>query len=99
MMEKESSVRKLVTFSFELIEQNGTMNFGRIPYLLFADLLEGQTIENAEKLWDLMELYIGKLTEPESFRSGKFIILKACNTLLRRLSKTCNPEVRTEVRD
>lgn len=93
MIKENSCIKSLIAFSFKLIEQNGTLVYGRIPYLLFSDLLEGQTIENAEKLWDLVEYSIGKLTDPESFRTGKFIILKACNTLLRRLSKSCNPEV------
>jgi len=92
MMEDDSSVRKLIDFSFDLIQQNGTQNFGRIPYLLFADLLEGQTIGDAERLWEMIESSIKKLTDPDSFRMGKFIILKACNTLLRRLSRSCNPE-------
>jgi hypothetical protein len=92
MMENDSSVRKLIVFSFDLIQQNGTQNFGRIPYLLFADLLEGQTIGDAERLWEMIESSIKKLTDPDSFRMGKFIILKACNTLLRRLSRSCNPE-------
>ena len=64
-------MRKLVQFSFDLIQHGGVATFGRIPYLLIADLLEGQTIANAEILWDVVESSIEKLTEPESFRTGK----------------------------
>lgn len=69
-------MRKLVQFSFELIKHGGVASFGRVPYLLLADLLEGQTISNAEKLWDLVEASIDKLTEPESFRTGKEVANK-----------------------
>jgi hypothetical protein len=70
MMKEGSSVRNLLGFSFDLIKLGGISSYGRIPYLLIADLLEGQTIENAEKLWNLVECFIDYLTDPESFRTG-----------------------------
>lgn len=48
----------------------GSAIYGRVPFLLFADLLEGQTISCAEKLWNLLESYTDSITVPESFRSG-----------------------------
>lgn len=97
MLAQKSSVRQLLRFSFALIHKyrgaSSAKGILRVPYLLFADLLDGQTIEGAEKLWDLVESSIEQLTDPQSFNSGRFIILKACNTLLRRLSKSCNPEL------
>ena len=71
MMKDSSPVRCLITFSFELIKVGGVNSFGRIPFLLFADLLEGQTIANAEKLWDLVEHSVDNLTDPESFKRGE----------------------------
>ena len=97
LLETKSPVRQLLNFSFALIRRyrgaSSAKGILRVPYLLFADLLDGQTIEGAEKIWDLVESSIEQLTDPESFNSGRFIILKACNTLLRRLSKSCNPEL------
>ena len=97
LLETKSPVRQLLNFSFALIHRyrgaSSAKGILRVPYLLFADLLDGQTIEGAEKIWDLVESSIEQLTDSESFNSGRFIILKACNTLLRRLSKSCNPEL------
>ena len=97
LLETKSPVRQLLNFSFALIHRyrgaSSAKGILRVPYLLFADLLDGQTIEGAEKIWDLVESSIEQLTDSESFNSGRFIILKACKTLLRRLSKSCNPEL------
>ena len=65
-----SLVRKLLIFAFSLIKQGGTINYARIPYLLFADLFEGHTIANAERLWNLLEFFTDGLTDVESFRTG-----------------------------
>lgn len=65
-----SLVRKLLVFAFSLIKQGGTVNYARIPYLLFADLFEGHTIANAERLWSLLEFFTDGLTDVESFRTG-----------------------------
>lgn len=70
ILKENSSVRKLISFTFELIEPGGSAIYGRIPFLLIADLLEGQTISCAEKLWNLLESYTDSITVPESFRSG-----------------------------
>lgn len=70
-MKENSSVRKLVSFTFDLMKlDGGSAIYGRVPFLLFADLLEGQTISCAEKLWNLLESYTDSITVPESFRSG-----------------------------
>ena len=70
ILKENSSVRKLISFTFELIEPGLSAIYGRIPFLLIADLLEGQTISCAEKLWNLLESYTDSITVPESFRSG-----------------------------
>jgi hypothetical protein len=70
IMKESSSVRKLISFAFDLMKLGGSVTYGRIPFLLFADLLEGQTISCAEKLWNLLESFTDSITVPESFRSG-----------------------------
>lgn len=70
ILKENSSVRKLISFTFDLMKPGGSPIYGRIPFLLIADLFEGQTISCAEKLWNLLESYTDSITVPESFRSG-----------------------------
>ncbi|CEG36553.1 Nuclear matrix protein [Plasmopara halstedii] len=66
------------------------------PYKILEDLMEGQTISTCEKVWVLLEIRKDKLTTPafiaEKGRTTKasLCLLRMCNALLRRLSKTHN---------
>uniref|UniRef100_A0AAV1VGG4 THO complex subunit 1 n=1 Tax=Peronospora matthiolae TaxID=2874970 RepID=A0AAV1VGG4_9STRA len=66
------------------------------PYKVLEDLMEGQTISACEKIWELLETRKDKLTTPdfiaEKGRTTKasLCLLRMCNALLRRLSKTHN---------
>ncbi|KAL3667204.1 hypothetical protein V7S43_007439 [Phytophthora oleae] len=66
------------------------------PYKVLEDLTEGQTISTCEKIWELLESRKEKLTTPafiaEKGRTTKasLCLLRMCNALLRRLSKTHN---------
>ncbi|KAJ0412485.1 hypothetical protein ATCC90586_005505 [Pythium insidiosum] len=65
-------------------------------YKLLEDLMDGQTISTCEKLWDLLEERKQRLSSsdfiPESGRPTKasLCLLRLCNALLRRVSKTHN---------
>ncbi|CAH0520382.1 unnamed protein product [Peronospora belbahrii] len=75
-----------------------TSNFlvNSTPYKVLEDLMEGQTINACEKIWELLESRKDKLTMPdfiaEKGRTTKasLCLLRMCNALLRRLSKTHN---------
>ncbi|TDH73615.1 hypothetical protein CCR75_004732 [Bremia lactucae] len=65
------------------------------PYKVLEDLMEGQTISTCEKVWDLLEARKVKLTAKPAFIAEKgrttkasLCLLRMCNALLRRLSKT-----------
>ncbi|KAL4161544.1 hypothetical protein PRNP1_002098 [Phytophthora ramorum] len=66
------------------------------PYKVLEDLMEGQTISTCEKVWDLLESRKDKLTTPEFIAEkgrttkASLCLLRMCNALLRRLSKTHN---------
>ncbi|POM72481.1 THO complex subunit, partial [Phytophthora palmivora] len=66
------------------------------PYKVLEDLMEGQTISTCEKVWELLESRKDQLTTPdfiaEKGRTTKasLCLLRMCNALLRRLSKTHN---------
>ncbi|CAM9154644.1 unnamed protein product, partial [Ectocarpus fasciculatus] len=65
---------------------------GKIPFLLISDVLERETISVAERVWTTVEELADELTTPVLFSRGKMTVLRFCNALLRRLSKSCNTE-------
>lgn len=65
----------------------------RIPFLLLEDLLEAQTVDGASALWSVIESLTARLTHPDIFSKGSNILLRMCNSLLRRISKSCHTEL------
>lgn len=46
-------------------------NLGRIPFLLIEDLLENQTVKNANIIWtEMIEPITESLTQPDLFNKG-----------------------------
>eukprot|EP01038_Epipyxis_sp_PR26KG_P012572 gene12572-16860_t len=88
-----SPVIKLLIFSFDFAMQfPNSLQIKRIPFELMEDVLENQTIQNAEEIWTVIESMVNKITNPNLFSVGKFAILKTCNSLSKKLSKSCNTE-------
>lgn len=59
---------------------------------MIEDILEYQTLENTKRIWIEIEKLVNTITDPNFFLKGKFTILKICNSLLRRMSKSCDTE-------
>merc|ERR1712091_797284 len=60
-----------------------------VAHKLLEDCIDAAPSTNADSWWDLVESHKGALTEnPAIFKSGKFILLRLCNSLLKRLSRT-----------
>lgn len=87
-------IMKLLKFSLEYSVRKSLLhvNVPKIPFLLIEDLLKALTISSAEKFWSIIEGFSADLTRPEIFAKGQLIVLRICNSLLRKLSKTCNTE-------
>jgi hypothetical protein len=83
------------SFAFSTHFASVAENIPKIPFLLIEDLLEHQTIEEAKKIWLVVESMMTQITLPVMFNKGKFVMLKICNSLLRKLSKSCHTEVRS----
>lgn len=81
------------TIDFTLLHPTITDNFPKILFLLIEDILEFQTIQIAKKIWKIVESLIEKITHPNVFPKGRLVVLKICNSLLRKLSKSCDTEV------
>ncbi|EQC40902.1 hypothetical protein SDRG_01967 [Saprolegnia diclina VS20] len=65
------------------------------PYKILEDLMDCQTIVVCEQLWGLLESRRSRLTTTDFIQAGKnskasLCLLRMCNALLRRLSKTHN---------
>ncbi|EUB62534.1 THO complex subunit [Echinococcus granulosus] len=60
------------------------------PFLLFADLVNTKSIAEAEANFHFLEETIKALKDASLFGSGRNTLLRMCNDLLRRLSKSQN---------
>lgn len=63
---------------------------GNLPVNLFADLFESKKLDECEKLFELLEKRVDTWKEPLFFDQVKNQMLRCCNDLLRRLSKSQN---------
>lgn len=92
---EKSPLIRLIGFAldFALQFKDATDNVPKIPFQLIEDILEHQTIHQAKQIWTIIESWVGKITNPVMFTKGKLVILKTCNSLLRKLSKSCDTEV------
>ncbi len=90
-----SEAAKFIHFSVDFAEAifPKCPAFARLPFQLIDDFLEDKNISQAKEIWPLLEGLAEKLTTETLFPKGKFIMLKTCNFLLKKLSKSCDTEV------
>lgn len=91
----ELSLQLVVSFAKDSNKQNTTtdrVKCFKIPYLLIEDLLEDCSVMQAEIVWKAIEAMMEQLTSKELYAKGKIIILRFCNALLKRLSKSVHTE-------
>lgn len=89
-----SPAAKFISFSVDFAEAffSRCPSFARVPFQLIDDFLEDKNISQAKEIWPLLESLAEKLTSKTLFPKGKFIMLKTCNFLLKKLSKSCDTE-------
>jgi len=71
---ENSDVVKLLKFAFRFAIRFHTRSpvlIARLPFLLVEDIMESQTIEKAEALWQIVESLVDVITHPEIFPKGK----------------------------
>ncbi|XP_065343536.1 THO complex subunit 1 isoform X2 [Cloeon dipterum] len=61
-----------------------------LPVVLLSDVFESLTLDNCDKLFNFVEESVNIWKEDFFFSSGKNHILRMCNDLLRRLSRSQN---------
>mmetsp|Transcript_16442 Transcript_16442/g.24354 ORF Transcript_16442/g.24354 Transcript_16442/m.24354 type:complete len:609 (-) Transcript_16442:53-1879(-) len=64
-----------------------TSPFGKLPFILLEDILEGQSINNCRVIWQWLEEVSGQLSSAGLFLKGRIILLRMCNGLLKQMSK------------
>lgn len=101
--EVESLLKLSIASALHAVKENP--HVGKLPFLLFEDLIESTTLDvrdaegmvstnwSARRAWDLLESCREDLTEvPGLFSRGKLVLLRLCNSLVRRLSKAQDTE-------
>lgn len=86
--EDVAQLKDLVLLSVRASE-NGVC-YHTVPFLLLADALDCVTLDVCEQMFDLIESHVTIWTQPSFFSSGKILLLRMCNELLRRLSSAQN---------
>ena len=99
VLEHEAQV-KLLNFGTDLavyMASDGVMGVSRIPYEIIETFLDDRTVAEIDALWTGIEALLDKLMDPVIFAQkssqNNLRVLKFCNKLIRRLSKTCHTEL------
>jgi hypothetical protein len=69
-----------------------------VPFKLLEDALDASSVAGCEFWWAQVERSCDALTHASLFQRGKFVLLRLCNSLLRRLSRTRHAELCGRVR-
>jgi hypothetical protein len=64
-----------------------------VPFKLLEDALDASSVSGCGFWWAQVEHYYEALTHTTLFQRGKFVLLRLCNSLLRRLSRTRHAEL------
>ena len=71
------------------VSQGGAAEMN-LPFSLIEDWFDGSTINDCETVFMFVESRAATLTHPDFLKKGKLTMLRACNEVLRRLSKAKN---------
>lgn len=61
-----------------------------VPFILLTDILDYVTLDVCEKVFEFVENRVSTWIQPDFYGSGKILLLRMCNDLLRRLSSAQN---------
>ena len=83
-----SAMTDLVLLSIKCAEEE--ICFHSVPFLLLSDAFDMITLDRCEQLFSIVEQQVPTWMKPVFFTSGKILLLRMCNDLLRRLSYSQN---------
>ena len=66
------------------------ITYHTVPFILLSDILDCLTLDVCEEVFGFLEAQVSTWTTPDFYSSGKILLLRMCNDLLRRLSYAQN---------
>ena len=66
------------------------ISFYTVPFILLGDIFDCLTLDICEHIFSFVESQVSTWVSPEFYSSGKILLLRMCNDLLRRLSSAQN---------
>ncbi|XP_059175712.1 THO complex subunit 1-like [Physella acuta] len=81
-------LKTVITFAIQAVKQD--MCSPSTPFLMMADIFDMLTIKHCEDIFDLVEDKVTVWKSEPFYESGKNYLLRMCNDLIRRLSKSQN---------
>ncbi len=66
------------------------ISFYTVPFILLGDIFDCLTLDICEHIFSFVESQVSTWVSPEFYNSGKILLLRMCNDLLRRLSSAQN---------
>lgn len=66
------------------------ISFYTVPFILLGDIFDCLTLDICEDVFTFVESHVSTWVSPEFYASGKILLLRMCNDLLRRLSSAQN---------
>lgn len=66
------------------------ISFYTVPFILLGDIFDCLTLDVCEEVFTFVECHVSTWGSPEFYSSGKILLLRMCNDLLRRLSAAQN---------
>ena len=85
---KLNSLTNLVLLANNCAELD--ISFYTVPFILLSDIFDCLTLDVCEKVFSFVESHVSTWVSPEFYSSGKILLLRMCNDLLRRLSSAQN---------
>ena len=85
---KKDSLTKLVLLANTSAERG--ISFYTVPFILLGDIFDCLTLDACEEVFAFVESHVSTWVSPEFYSSGKILLLRMCNDLLRRLSAAQN---------
>ncbi len=87
-VKKTKPLTDLVTLSSAAAMQG--VSFYTVPFILLSDVFDCHTLDICEGVFVYVESHVSTWVSHEFYSSGKILLLRMCNDLLRRLSAAQN---------
>lgn len=88
MNHDKDAYSNLVLLAIQCAEKNVCLH--TLPFLLLGDVLDSVTLEQCKKVFAFMESQVHVWVAPSFYGAGKHLLLRMCNDILRRLSRSQN---------